>query len=115
MSASIGPGFPRTAPAPALGPGVGLGAVRGRAGGRDDRARLAEAAREFESIMVQHLLETMRKAKLAEDPLDSGNSADIIHSLQDEAMARSISHGKGLGLAEAIVRDLDLRLAKGGH
>lgn len=115
MNLSIGPAAGRFAPAPALGPGAGGGVGRGRAGAKDERGRLVQAAQEFESILVQHMLETMRKAKLAEDPLDKGNAASIIHSLQDEAMARSISKGKGLGLADAIVRDLDLRMAKARH
>lgn len=115
MNLSIGPGTGRTSPVPVLGPGAGAAPVGSRAGAKDERGRLVTAAKEFEAILVQHMLETMRKAKLAEDPLAKGNAASIIHSMQDEAMARSIASGKGLGLADAIVRDLDLRMAKAHH
>ena len=114
MNLSIGPGTSFTPRTSSLGPGVvsAAGAV-GR--GRSEKARLVDAAKDFEAIMVQQLLETMRKAKIAEDPLDKGNTAEILHSMQDQAVAEAMTRGRGIGLADSIVGDLERQLRGGGH
>ena len=110
MNLSIGP---RTS---SLGPGAASAASAGAVGrGRSERARLVDAAKDFEAIMVQQLLETMRKARIAEDPLDKGNTAEILHSMQDQAVAEAMTRGRGIGLADSIVGDLERQLRGGGH
>lgn len=71
-----------------------------------DQRKLKEACREFESILLGQILSLMRASTLAKDPLDKGGAMDIMHSMQDSEMARSMTRGRGLGLTDSIYREL---------
>jgi len=71
---------------------------------------LRQACQEFESVFTAYLLKSMRKtvpkAESALDGLDAGFSKDIYLSMMDEEIARAVSRGPGIGLAEALYRQL---------
>ncbi len=71
-------------------------------------AALKEAARQFESLFTQMLLKSMREANksFGEDSMFGSDQADMYQDMFDDQMALQMSKGKGLGLAEMLVRQL---------
>jgi peptidoglycan hydrolase FlgJ len=71
-------------------------------------AALKEAARQFESLFTQMLLKSMREANksFGEDSLFGSDQADMYQDMFDDQMALQMSKGKGLGLADMLVRQL---------
>jgi len=71
----------------------------------DKRAELHKVAEEFEAIFVKHILDGMRKAELAEDPLNS-EAVKTYNSLMDYEMSKTIAFSQGFGISEALVNQL---------
>ncbi|HKU15527.1 MAG TPA: flagellar assembly peptidoglycan hydrolase FlgJ [Steroidobacteraceae bacterium] len=71
-------------------------------------AALKEAARQFESLFTQMLLKSMREANksFGEDSLFGSDQADMYQDMFDDQIAMQLSKGKGLGLADMLVRQL---------
>lgn len=71
-------------------------------------AALKEAARQFESLFTQMLLKSMREANksFGEDSLFGSDQADMYQDMFDDQMALQMSKGRGLGLADMLVRQL---------
>jgi flagellar protein FlgJ len=69
---------------------------------------LKEAARQFESLFTQMLLKSMREANqsFGGDSLFGSDQADMYQDLFDDQIAMQMSKGKGLGLADMLVRQL---------
>ena len=69
---------------------------------------LKEAARQFESLFTQMLLKSMREANqsFGEDSLFGSDQADMYQDMFDDQIAMQLSKGKGLGLADMLVRQL---------
>ena len=69
---------------------------------------LREAARQFESLFTQMLLKSMREANksFGEDSLFGSDQADMYQDMFDDQIAMQMSKGKGLGLADMLVRQL---------
>jgi peptidoglycan hydrolase FlgJ len=66
---------------------------------------IREAARQFESLFTTMMLKSMRSASMG-DPLFGSDQADMYQDMFDEQMATQLSRGKGLGLADMLVRQL---------
>ncbi len=72
-----------------------------------DPAALKEAAKQFESLFTQMLLKGMREAnKSMGDSMFGSDQADFYQSMFDDQMAVHLSKGKGLGLADMLIRQL---------
>jgi peptidoglycan hydrolase FlgJ len=71
-------------------------------------AALQEAARQFESLFTQMLLKSMREANksFGEDSMFGSDQADMYQDMFDDQMALQMSKGRGLGLADMLVRQL---------
>jgi flagellar protein FlgJ len=82
----------------------GLAELKHAAGQQDPKA-LREAARQFESIFTKMMLKSMREASLGESLLDNDQSKFYLEMF-DNQLAVQLSEGKGLGLAEMMVRQL---------
>jgi flagellar protein FlgJ len=85
----------------------GLNTLRNDAKAQDPAA-LKEAAKQFESLFTQMLLKSMREANksFVGDSLFSSDQADFYQSMFDDQIAVHLSQGRGLGLAEMLVRQL---------
>jgi len=66
---------------------------------------LREAARQFESIFAKMVLSSMRKASFG-DPLLGSDQQNFYQGMFDDQMAVQLSQGRGLGLADMLVRQL---------
>jgi flagellar protein FlgJ len=80
-----------------------LGAIRREATSPSPQA-LQETARQFESLFTAMLLKSMRAASPG-DPFAS-EQQDFYQDLFDQQIAAHLSQGKGLGLADMLVRQL---------
>jgi flagellar protein FlgJ len=69
---------------------------------------LKEAAKQFESLFTQMLLKSMREANksFGGDSLFGSDQADFYQDMFDDQMALHLSKGKGLGLADMLMRQL---------
>jgi flagellar protein FlgJ len=85
----------------------GLAALKNDAKGQAPTA-LKEAARQFESLFTQMLLKSMREANksFGEDSLFGSDQGDMYQDMFDDQIALQLSKGKGLGLADMLVRQL---------
>ena len=71
----------------------------------DSEKDMEKVARDFESVFVNKLLESMRKAVPKSGLLDS-SALDMYQSLMDQEMAKNMSERKGMGLGEMVYKDL---------
>jgi flagellar protein FlgJ len=82
----------------------GLAALR-----RDAKAEapdaLKQAAKQFESLFTRELLKSMRAASMGNDLFDS-EQTKFYQDMFDDQLAVHLSEGKGLGLADMLVRQL---------
>ncbi len=84
----------------------GLNAIRKDAKAQDPAA-LKAAARQFESLFTQMLLKSMREAnKSFGDSMFSSEQTEFYQDMFDDQMALHLSQGRGLGLADMLVRQL---------
>lgn len=69
---------------------------------------LKEAAQQFESLFTQMLLKSMREASrsFGGDSLFGSDQGDMYQDMFDDQMAMQLSKGKGLGLADMLIRQL---------
>jgi len=66
---------------------------------------LKEASRQFEAVFLQMMLKSMRDASPKSGLLQS-NQMDMMRSMQDQQWAQQLA-GKGLGLADQLVQQLE--------
>ena len=74
------------------------------------RPTTQEAATKFEAMFVQQIIKTMRETVRAINPnplFGGGQDAQIFMSMFDEQLAKGIAEEGGLGLADALVEQLD--------
>lgn len=79
-------------------------ALRRDARAQDPKA-LEAAARQFEALFTQQLLKSARAAQLGDD-LMGGTGTEFYQDLFDQQMATQLSAGKGLGIADLLIRQL---------
>ena len=74
------------------------------------RAKLTDAAQQFEAMMLQEMLKPMRSGQASwggeEKSDDSGE--DTMSSFGTEAVAKAISKGGGFGIARQIIRQVTM-------
>lgn len=91
----------------ALPGAASLDALRQQAG-RDPQAQVKEAARQFEALLMQELLKTMRSGSLGADWLEN-SATEMGREMLDGQFAQQMS-GQPRGLSELIARQLEQQL-----
>ena len=71
-----------------------------------DRARVREAAREFEGVFLGLLMKAMRQASPKAGLYPGGAARDITEGMFDEEVGRHAARGSGVGLAEMLTRHM---------
>lgn len=71
----------------------------------DDPAAVRAAARQFESLFTRMLLKTMREASLG-DGMGDSEQTRFYQDMYDQQLSVVLSQGRGLGLAELLVQQL---------
>jgi peptidoglycan hydrolase FlgJ len=83
-----------------------------RGAAENDPKVLREAAKQFESLFTKMMLESMRQASFG-DPMFGSDQGDMYQGMMDDQMAVQLSQGKGLGLADMLIRQLSHGTAAG--
>jgi flagellar protein FlgJ len=84
----------------------GLEPLKAQAGtAPHDPATLRAVAQQFEALMINMMMKSMREAKLGDGLFDSDQTR-LYQDLFDEQLSMSMSQGKGLGIADLLVRSL---------
>jgi flagellar protein FlgJ len=76
-----------------------------RGAGAQDPNTLREVARQFESIFTKMMLQSMRDASFG-DPMFGSDQGDMYQGMMDDQLAVQLSAGRGLGLADMLIRQL---------
>ncbi|MDV3238277.1 MAG: flagellar assembly peptidoglycan hydrolase FlgJ [Gammaproteobacteria bacterium] len=95
----------------------GLAQLRAKAraeGGDRSPETLRTVAGQFEALFVQMMLKNMRAASLGEGAFDS-EQTQFYQGMFDQQIALELSRGKGLGIADVLVRQLGGTGAAGEH
>lgn len=85
----------------------GLNALKNQAG-NDRKGALEEVARQFEGLFLSQMLKSMRAANqvLAEGNYLNSQQSEFYQDMFDSQLSLSMSRGEGMGLTEALVRQL---------
>ncbi len=67
----------------------------------------ATAAKEMEALFVSQLVKAMRTTIPSGGALSGGRGEEIAHTMQDEAIGKSVAASGGFGLAKQILIDLN--------
>lgn len=78
----------------------------GKAADTAKETELKKACQSFEAIILQQMLTTMRKSVPKDGLMDSGYAQDMYQSMSDENLAKEMAKGRGIGLADALFRQL---------
>lgn len=80
-----------------------------------EHRKLADAAQQFEGMLLQELLKPMREYGFCQDNQQSGNQedsgGDTLTSFGAEVMATAIAKGGGLGIAQRVVAQVGEKLS----
>jgi len=71
----------------------------------NDPATLRAVAKQFESLFTKMMLESMRSASMG-DPMFGSDQGDMYQDMADDQLAVQLSEGRGLGLADMLIRQL---------
>jgi flagellar protein FlgJ len=97
--------------APAYVDIAGLSKLK-RDAGNNDPAAIRAVAQQFESMFTRMMLKSMRDAS-GPDPMFSSDQEQMYQGLADDQLALQLSKGKGLGLADMLIRQLQKMGVKG--
>lgn len=73
---------------------------------KDSQAALPEAARQFEAVMITMMLKNLRKTGM-EDAIFKSQAEDSYRDMYDQQLGLELSKGRGIGVARAIISQLD--------
>ena len=86
-----------------------FGAMRAQAR-VDPQASLKQVAKQFEGIFIQMMMKSMRDASMG-DPIFDSDQSELYRDMFDKQIALDMSNSKGIGIAEALVRQLGGNIA----
>jgi len=90
--------------APAYTDLAGLTALKRGAANKDPSA-IREVARQFESLFTRMMLKSMRDA-VGRDPMFGSSQQEMYQGMFDDQLSVQLSRGRGLGLADMLIRQL---------
>ena len=99
------------AQAPAYHDIAGLSKLK-RAAGANDPQAIRAVAEQFEAMFTRMVLKSMRDA-IGPDPVFGSNQEQMYQGMADDQLSVQLAKGKGLGLADMLVRQLQKLGVKG--
>jgi flagellar protein FlgJ len=90
---------------------AGLQALK-RAAAKNDPTAIRKVAQQFESMFTRMMLKSMRES-VGTDPLFGSDAEKTYQGMYDDQLAVQLSKGRGLGLADMLVRQLQRMGAAG--
>lgn len=85
---------------------AGEGPRQGAGPGPAELRRLSGAAREFEAMLIQHMLRSARESSLKGRAVAPGAAQGFHRDLADQELARAVTGAGGLGLADILLQGL---------
>lgn len=82
------------------------------AANKNDPAALREVAGQFEALFLQSMLKSMREASLGDPIFGESDQMDMYQGMMDQQLSLEMASGKGVGLADMLVRQLGGSSAK---
>ena len=79
---------------------------------RNDPAAVRQVAQQFESLFARMMIKSMRDA-IGKDPIFGSDQAQTYQGMYDDQLSLELTKGKGLGLADMLVRQLQQAGASG--
>ena len=79
---------------------------------RNDPTAVRQVARQFESLFARMMIKSMRDA-IGRDPIFGSDQAQTYQGMFDDQLSLELTKGKGLGLADMLVRQLQQAGATG--
>ena len=77
-----------------------------RMAGNNDPAALREVAGQFEALFLQTMLKSMRDASVGDPIFGESDQFEMYQGMLDQQIALEMASGKGIGLADMLVRQL---------
>jgi flagellar protein FlgJ len=77
-----------------------------KAAGENDPAALREVANQFEALFLQTMLKSMREASMGDPLFGDSEQQEMYQGMMDQQLAVELASGKGVGLADMLVRQL---------
>ncbi len=77
-----------------------------KAAAQNDPAALREVANQFEALFLQTMLKNMREASLGDPLFGDSDQHEMYQGMLDQQLAVEMASGKGVGLADMLVRQL---------
>jgi flagellar protein FlgJ len=71
-----------------------------------DIARIRRTAEDFEAFFLAQMLQPMFEGVGAEEPFGGGFAEDMWRSLQVEQYGKALAKSGGIGIADAVVREM---------
>lgn len=68
--------------------------------------KLRETSQEFEAMYINEMYKAMRKTVPESELIEKNSAEKMYQEMQDMEMARSISQGQGVGIADAIYNQM---------
>jgi len=88
----------------------GLAQLRSQAG-KPTKGTIKEVAAQFEAVFINMMLKTMRDAKVTDEGLFDSQEGNLYQDMFDKQISLDMAHGKGIGLADTIIRQLNANMA----
>lgn len=66
-----------------------------------------KAGKDFEALLLQQMLSTMWKTVPSGGVFGKSHESELYRDMFNEALAKSISEGQGIGIRDLIVRDME--------
>jgi flagellar protein FlgJ len=77
-----------------------------------DLASLRKSSQEFEALMLMEMLKSMRKSVPEGGLFEKDNATEIFRDMLDSETAKAASQGKGLGIADAMYKQMAKQIEK---
>jgi peptidoglycan hydrolase FlgJ len=77
-----------------------------------DLASLRKSSQEFEALLLMEMLKSMRKSVPDGGLFEKDNATEIYRDMLDSETAKAISRGKGLGIGEAMYKQMAKQVEK---
>ncbi len=71
-----------------------------------EEAKLKKACTDFEALLLNQMLEVMRKSVPKGGLFSGGHAEEVFQSMQDEKLAEHLAQNGGLGLADRLYAQL---------
>ena len=73
---------------------------------RNNTEKLENACNEFEALFVKYMMQQMRETIPENGLIGQSQAQKIYTGMLDDEVAKSVSHGRGLGLAKAMYEQM---------